>query len=225
MARITSSEQQEKLVAEELSFLQHQMADEERRREVIEGKIGQLLGQVSIVISIVALFIPMIADQMNDLPIWGKILFICLFLIVVVAFICSIWIASTTWIINRYGYLRPELEDMSENGRRANTALIFTNRYKKVLIETIAQHIDINNKKGTSLIRAGLAFRLGILLLGLLVVCLSIVLAFTRQTPKEVNIKNTVAVRYTDTAKCNEYRPNVDSAIKLKHEPAHVESE
>ena len=198
--RRNKDEEKEKLSLEELKFLQNQMSDEERRREVIEGKTGQLLGQVSIVVSVIALFIPLISDQVNALPLWEKIISIFLFLIVVIAFITSIWIASTSWIINRYGYNRPDLDDMHQPNK-SGTRIVFIERYKEILSPTIRQHIEINNTKGTNLIRAGIAFRLGILLLGVLVVGLSVAFALAKNKPKEVNIMEPVKITVQDSSK------------------------
>ncbi len=184
--------EKEKLATGELAFLQNQMSDEERRREVIEGKTGQLLGQVSIVVSVISLFIPLISDHISDWPSWQKFICISLFLIVVLAFIISIWIASTSWIISKYGYLRPELKDLHDPDV-PETHLLFIERYKNILVETVQQHIGINNTKGTKLIRAGIAFRLGTLILGILVVCLSIALAIPKSSPK-VNNQESVNV-------------------------------
>lgn len=183
------AEQREILLAE-VDFLRHQLADEERRRETIEGKTGQLLGQVSIVISIVALFIPLLSDELNVFPLWQKILAVTLFVVVVIAFIISIWIASTTWIINKYGYLRADLEDFYRCGKPRHQE-DFLNQHKSLLTEMIPQHVTVNNLKGTKLISAGIAFRLGILLLGILSVLLSIALTVDSNRPTMIETINT----------------------------------
>lgn len=189
----SSNDLHEQLVFEELEFLKNKLADEDRRRDVIEGKTGQLLGQVSIVISIVALFVPLISDQINDFPLWERVSFITLFLIVVIAFIVSIWIASSSWIINRYGYLRPDFGDIYECGK-PESRTIFMERYSSLLTEAIPQHININNGKGTKLIRAGIAFRFGTILLGVFVVSLSVALSISKAKPKEVIIQGPIKV-------------------------------
>jgi hypothetical protein len=186
--RRNKDEEKEKLSTEELAFLQSQMSDEERRREVIEGKTGQLLGQVSIVVSIVTLFIPLLSNQVNDLPLWQRIICIMLFFTVVVAFIISMWIASTGWIINKYGYDRPDLNAMHKPNK-GNTRFIFVQRYKEILEKTIIQDVGINNIKGTNLINAGIAFRTGILLLGVLVFSLSLTLALAKNKPIKMEIE------------------------------------
>lgn len=203
-------EEKEKLATEELNFVQNQMKDEERRREVIEGKTGQLLGQVSIVVSVVALFIPLISDQVNSLPTWEKLIAILLFLSVVITFIVSIWIASSSWIIHRYGYERPDLDDLSKPAKPQNRT-IFLQRYRDVLQAATKQHIDINNTKGTKLIEAGEAFRLGIILLGILVVGMSIALALEKNEPKKMEISKPVRIQIQ----------NLDTAIFKKTHCTH----
>lgn len=190
--------EKEKLAEEERNFVLNQMNDEERRREVIEGKTGQLLGQVSIVVSVVALFIPLISDQINSLPSWEKILAILLFLVVVVTFIVSIWIASNSWIIHKYGYERPDLQDVSKPKQPQNR-LAFLENHRDVLASAVTQHVDINNRKGTQLIRAGKAFRVGIILLGILVISLSITLSLKKNGPKKVEISSPLKITFQDS--------------------------
>jgi hypothetical protein len=181
--------EQREILLSEVNFLSHQLADEEKRRETIEGKTGQLLGQVSIVISIVALFIPLLSDELNVFPLWQKVLAVMLFISVVIAFIVSIWIASTTWIINKYGYLRADLADFYKCGK-PRVQRDFLNQHKSLLTEMIPQHVKVNNLKGTKLIRAGIAFRLGILLLGILSVLLSIALTVNTSSPTVIETIN-----------------------------------
>lgn len=192
-------EEKEKLAEEERNFVLNQMSDEERRREVIEGKTGQLLGQVSIVVSVVALFIPLISDQVNSLSPCVKILTVLLFLAVVVTFIISIWIASHSWIIHKYGYERPDLQDVFKPNKPHNR-LGFLENHRDVLASAVKQHIDINNTKGTQLIRAGEAFRVGIILLGVLVVGLSIALSLEKNEPKKIEISSPLKITFQDSA-------------------------
>lgn len=209
-------EEKEKLVADELSFLQNQMSDEERRREVIEGKTGQLLGQVSIVVSVVALFIPLISDQVNGLPVWLRVISIVLFFALVIAFTVSIWIASASWIIRRYGYLRPSLEDLRE-APKPQTHLALMQRQVALIDDAIKQHIEVNNVKGTKLIWAGQAFRIGILLLGILVICLSLALSVQKNETKKVEISSPVHIVCADSALGKRQHNNVNPQVTVKH--------
>lgn len=191
-------EEEEKLATVELEFVQNQLQDEERRREAIEGKTGQLLGQASIVVSVISLFIPLISDQINNLNLCEKIISIIIFLVVVITFSISIWIASSSWVINRYGYDSPELKDIS-NPTGPNSKYVFIQRHKEILSKVVKQHIDVNNEKGTQLIRAAVAFRTGIVLLGILVVSLSILFASQKDQTKKMEIQNPIKVDIQDS--------------------------
>src|SRR6185312_4635383 len=87
-----------------LKYLEDLFSYQKSRQETIENKNSQLLGQASVVISIVAFFIPLFYDKFGDIDPSLKWTSIILFVLAVFHYSMTIYNAGLILQINKYPY-------------------------------------------------------------------------------------------------------------------------
>lgn len=146
------------LTKKHLDYLKEIFTQNKNRQGIIENKNAQLVGQASIIISIFALFIPLLIGKLINLNIYILIILIVLFIFILFHYVLTIYHSTLTLEINRYNYSTPSLKTITEKDR-ATTEDAFIEEEIKDLIYSIEQNTYQTNRKGGNLIFATRNFR------------------------------------------------------------------
>ena len=87
-----------------LSYLKEINSYQKDRRTTIENKNSQLVGQASIVISIFALFAPLLINSFSGINLWVKVIISFVFVLVLFHYSLSLYFAFKTLKIKNYRY-------------------------------------------------------------------------------------------------------------------------
>jgi hypothetical protein len=147
------------------------------RRNTIETKNSQLIGQASIVTSIFSLFVPLLLDNFYSLPVLSKIIITIIFLIVLGHYLLTIFHATKTLEIDKYRYPNRSTSTVTKK-ERALKELDFINDEINDLIHIVDKAAEIDNKKGENLIYATRCFQVANFGFGFLT-CVIIFVAFS----------------------------------------------
>lgn len=143
-----------------LKYLEDLFNYQKSRQETIENKNSQLLGQASIVISIVAFFIPLFYEKFGDISPLFKWTVVISFVSAVFHYSMTIYNAGLILQINKYPYSNGRTRTITKESRATNE-IDFLNEQIGDLVYAINNNIIQNNKKGNSLINAGYCFKIG----------------------------------------------------------------
>jgi hypothetical protein len=185
-----SNQQEPKdLLVQQIEYLKKLVDDVDRRREIIENKTGQIFGQASIVLSIVALFIPLIPDQLQDISFYQKLVILLFFFLTTACFLRAIWLSSNTLLIDKSNFANTSTSTTTKQNRTRSVDA-FLKEYKSDLIYIANKNNELINQKGTTLIKAGKIFRIGLLLLAIFIAIISIAISLKKEEPSKVQITN-----------------------------------
>lgn len=198
-------------------------SQEGSRQTTIEAKTSQLIGQTSIIFSLLSLFISNYVSKFNTLPFIIKALLIILFLIALFLYLATIFQATKYMNIHKYIYGQRSVSTVK--------ATFSTEGFKieeiKDLIYSIERNTLVNNQKCNNLIYAYRSFRIATIVVGLLSVLLVSIGYFTpKQQTSKVNIENPVVIQNLDSALTrlqNELRKSNRSAIII-HDTIFIKS-
>lgn len=172
-----------------LSYLKELYGFHENRQQVIESKNAQLVGQASIIISIISLFIPLLIDKLRSLNIFILITLIICFLFILIHYIITIMHSIKTLQINLYPYCNRSTSSITKKNR-AKKEIDFINEEIQDLIWSIEKNTIQNNRKGNNLIYAVRSFKiasLSIIIFTILIISLSF---WINSKPQEIAIKD-----------------------------------
>jgi hypothetical protein len=164
---------------EQRDYLKGLVENQRDRQTAIESKTSQLVGQSSIVFSLVALFIPLFFDQFLERSLWIKGITATLFLITFIFYLFTIFHAARNFSIHRFTYSTGDPDTVLNRAKR-----------NEFLVEEINDLIFItkvnsyaNDQKGTNLIFAHRTFSIG----NLMFAALALVLCSILFIPTEVS--------------------------------------
>lgn len=148
------------LAKSHLQYLKELDEFQKNRQQNIENKNSQLVGQASIIVSIIALFVPLLINEIDNINTALLIILGSGFLFIIYNYSYSIIYAIETLQINKYPYqTRSTLTLTKEN--RSESEIEFINDEIEDLVSSINHNTNQNNKKGTNLINATEKFRIG----------------------------------------------------------------
>lgn len=145
------STQDIKVAERYLAYLKEIDHYQKDRRETIENKNSQLVGQASIVTSIFALFVPLLIDSFNEASTFIKIPLSLVFLFVLTHYLLAIFHAIKTLKINRYRYSTRSTSTITKLNRQ-DSELGFLNEEIEDLVYIVNQTVPLDNLKGANLI-------------------------------------------------------------------------
>jgi hypothetical protein len=172
------------------SFLQGIQKDELARLTVIETKTSQLFSQTGIIIAILGFFVPLIVDKL-DAPLL-RLTFIGLLFIAAFFYLRTIHSAGKNLNIRKFKYPRSKAETVLDPDLR--TVNQFHAEEIRDLLHSIPIHVDLNNKKGSNLLKAHNSFKIANILTAVLSIalCITISITFRKSEITKVTVDGTV---------------------------------
>jgi hypothetical protein len=183
------------LTESHISFLKDIEQHEENRLSGIESKLSSIIGQSGIIFTLIALFIPLFLNDLNQLPILLKIFYCTLFAGGLIFFTKSILAASATLKINDFPYARPDINSTFAETTKEKSVL-FEGQVKD-LITTIEVNTASNTKKGHNLMIAHRAFVYGLIIMGAFGLMLTVQSLFYKKEndPDLIMLKNMISIQ------------------------------
>ena len=142
-----------------IDYLLRIFENENKRLDVIESKISQLIAQSGIIISIFSFIIPFMYDKLSNENCLFKVAIVLLFFTTLLLFGISIHNASKVYKVSDFKYMDCSPETVDEKFDSEND---FKNEYINDLKNSIKNNKKTNNKKASKLITANLYFKLGV---------------------------------------------------------------
>ncbi len=165
-----------KLAERHLEYLKELYNIQRERQANIENKNSQLVGQASVIISIIALFVPLLIDKFSNINTFLFIIVIVAFIFVLFHYLVAIIHSIKTLQINHYQYSTTSTKTITKVSRSINEA-DFIKEEIEDLIYCIDKNSIQNNRKGSNLIFATRSFRIatiGVALFTLMVLSFSL---------------------------------------------------
>ena len=163
-----------------LGYLKEMEANHIERRNTIETKNSQLIGQASIVSSVFFLFISLLLESFSEMPLFYRVVLSLAFLIVLIHYLFAVVHATKTLEINRYQY--PNRSTETIKGRKKEIDLI--NEEINDLVVIVDRSADVDNNKGDNLLYAARCFQIANIGFGVLTVIIIIMTFFIPITKK-----------------------------------------
>ena len=172
-------------------------AQEGSRQTTIESKTSQLIGQTSIIFSILSLFISNYVSKFNSLPFAIKGTLIILFLFSLLLYLSTIFQATKYLNIHKYIYGQ---RSVSTVRMKFPTETDFKIEEIKDLIYSIERNTLVNNQKCNNLIYAYRSFRIATIGVGLLsVLLISLGYFASKEETAKVNIESPISIHNLDS--------------------------
>lgn len=178
-------------------FLKSVLVEESNRLSFIENKTSQIISQTSIVFSLLGLFVPVIMDKFESTSPSLKISIICLLLVTFLFYLLSITNALKNFDIKKFKYPRANPANVIDF--KTNTKEEFNAELVRDYLYSIDKAVNINNEKGTNLLHAHKAFKLGIFLTGILVMFVCLILFFAKKEEPNITIKTPIEIKHLDS--------------------------
>ncbi|MGY6521512.1 MAG: hypothetical protein ACXIUD_07280 [Mongoliitalea sp.] len=172
-----------------LDYLKEIDSYQKERRNTIETKNSQLVGQASIVASIFALFVPLLIDSFNGITLIIKIPLTLVFLFVLSHYLLTIFHATKTLKINKYQYATRGTTTVTKKDR-AEKELDFLNEEIRDLNFIVNQTAPIDNIKGENLIFGARCFEIANFGFGIMTVLIILSTFLIKKDPIELKILN-----------------------------------
>ncbi len=172
-----------------LSYLKEQSQFQRDRQTNIENKNAQLVGQASVIVSIITLFVPLIIDKLSSLNFFFFLAIIFGFLFVLIHYLIAIIHAIKTLQINHYYYSSRSTRTLTKSDRATNQGSFYHEEISD-LIFSIEKNALQNNRKGRNLVFATRSFRIATV--GLVIFAVSIIGFGSVQIhqPQQIEIKS-----------------------------------
>jgi hypothetical protein len=174
---------QKKISREHLIYLKDLLEFQRDRQSTIENKTSQLVGQSSVVFSLVALFVPLFYDKFIDTELLVKIILLSLFLLAFIFYLFTIIHSTRALSIHKYRYSTGDPKTVLSK----NSSKEFVEEQISDLVFSINLNSYSNDQKGTNLILAHRTFSFGNRVFALLafVLCLLSFFSPNRQSTEE----------------------------------------
>lgn len=157
------------LLDDYLGYLLRIFENEDKRLNIIEGKVSQLINQSGLIISLIAFIIPLFYDKLNVLFLTYKVVLGISFVLTIFLIGLSIYHSSKIFRIHKYKYADCSVDTLKKNFKKAQD---FKEEYISDLIYSIENNQRLNDVKGSILIKANMFFIYGIYSLILLALLL-----------------------------------------------------
>lgn len=173
-----------------LTYLKELLDFHRDRQSTIENKTSQLVGQSSVVFSLVALFIPLFFDKFIEYNLWIKIVLTSLLLTAFIFYLYTIIHSTRTLSINKYKYATGDANTVFEKDKLKSE---FVEEEINDLLYSINLNSHSNDQKGTNLIYAHRTFSIGNIVFGLLAffVCLLLMLPYGKESVQRNHLSST----------------------------------
>lgn len=158
-----------------IGYLLRLFDNEDKRLNIIEGKISQLINQSGLIISIVAFIIPLFYDKFSCINLYLKVAMGTLFILTIIFVGLSIYNASEILKIHKFKYTDCSVKTLEKEFKKTHH---FKDEYISDLIYSINSNRVLNDVKGNILIRSNKFFIYGIYSLILLAVLLLVAFYF-----------------------------------------------
>lgn len=168
-----------------LVYLKEMEANHIERRNTIETKNSQLIGQASIVSSVFFLFISLLIDSFSEVNLLGRIILSVIFLVVLLHYLYAVIQATKTLEINRYQYPNRSTSTISNNKKEID----FINEEIQDLIYIVNKSSELDNQKGDNLLFAARCFQIANIGFGILTISIIIMTFFIPNSSKQSNEK------------------------------------
>jgi hypothetical protein len=176
-----------------LEFIKNLYEQENDRKTVLESKAAQLLGQAGVVLSLVGILIPLLADSLKQ-P-WLLSVVMGLFSVTMLLFTNAVYHASSLTKVWRWRYMQPGAENMFTQYDPPTDPALPYEPYKSELVRDYYQSFKhnqtVNDQKANFLSFGANSFTSALLLMGVLVLGLLL----KPDTPTEARPKGEPAVR------------------------------
>lgn len=147
----------EKVVREHIEYLKSITEFENNRQHTIESKTTQLVGQTSVIFSLIGLFIPLFIDKFLNFELWEKIVLLFFFFIPLLLYVRAIYVATKSYDIHDYPYSTGDNDCIVNYDTEIG---MLQNVVKDLSYSNKVNHVS-NNRKGDNLIYANRAFKWG----------------------------------------------------------------
>jgi len=189
--------------------LDNLIEDEKERLNGIENKAIQIVGQVSIVIAILALFAPFVIEKVPSDMIFIRILLILGILIITVLFVYSISCALRNFDLRKYEFGKTVEDTLVEHHDGKLDLLNYEIVNDKIFELRTTRHST--NAKASNVIYAFKAFKTAMVILVLYVVTYSILLFFI---PEKTN--QTVEIGPGSIKELRKQQPPITPVINIQ---------
>jgi hypothetical protein len=182
------------LANKHLQYLKEIYDFQRERQGNIENKNSQLVGQASVIISIIALFIPLLIDKFSNIGTFPFIIIIIGFIFILFHYLVAIIHSIKTLQINHYPYCTRSTNTVTKLTRATNEE-DFIKEEIEDLIWSIGKNTIQNNRKGRNLIFATRSFRIatiGLCAFTLLILSLSTIIKPDSQKIEIDSISETI---------------------------------
>jgi hypothetical protein len=178
-----------------LAYLKEMEANNIERRNTIETKNSQLIGQASIVSSVFFLFISLLIDSFLEVNLLVRIILSIIFLVVLIHYLYAVIQATKTLEINRYQYPNRSTSTIVNNKKEID----FINEEIQDLMFIVNKSSELDNQKGNNLLFAARCFQIANIGFGILTIVIIIMTFFITTNSKKINeqtkVTKTVCVK------------------------------
>jgi len=169
-------EKSQELLQKHLDYTKDLYELEQKRQTIIEGKLAQLVGQASIVVSIISLFIPLFIDKINGINLIILAILLIGFLFVLFNYCLTVYHVISTLYIKKYKYVMGSITTITKKNRADNISSLMIEQIEDN-IYALSKNNHFNNLKGTSLNYAAKTFKvanIGFGLFAFFLICISV---------------------------------------------------
>ncbi|WPV67043.1 hypothetical protein [Chitinophaga sp. LS1] len=174
-------------------FLKGLEEEEQNRLDSIDTKGSQLISQVGIIFALLSLFIPFIMDKTASFHVTYKVLLIILLIFSALFYVLSIHNALKNYRLSDFQYVRPSAQNVIDFKDKSEAE--FLAEEIRDYLSGKTRNVHNNNKKGTNLLHAYVAFKYANVLTGLLIACFAIAMVFYKPEKNSVSIEGPVVIK------------------------------
>lgn len=180
-----------------MEYLKKLLEEEDSRLSSIDGKTSQFIGQTGLTFSLLSLFVPLLVDKLDGVPIIVKLLLILILLSSFGFYFLTIKNALKNYNVSNFPYSSPAPKNVLTFKDKGLNA--FYSEVVRDMLFGLHRNNEINNAKATNLIRSYLTFRIANMLTGVLVVTFCVALAFRKPEKPTVTIDKAIQIEHLDT--------------------------
>ncbi len=204
-----------------LDYLKENHNYQKERQNTIENKNSQLVGQASIIISIFALFIPLLIDKLIDQSILVLIPLILGFIVILFHYVLTIIHSTKTLEISKYPYATRNTSTVTSAKRKTNEQ-DFLDEEINDLVYIIDKNTTQNNRKGANLIYATRSFRVASVSFAIFTVLIIGFSFILKSKPQSIEIEAVDKVIFQelkqqvfDESKSIDIRPELNEIVNI----------
>lgn len=174
-----------KKLTQHRDFLRSLKADEDERLKLLESKTSQLFSQTGLILAVMSLFIPLILDKVELTGV--RIAFLMVLFVACFFYVLTIHNSAKTLNIRKYKYQRLRAEDVLDFAD--TTEARFCAEEVQGLLSSLRANVELNNQKGTNLLRSYRSFWIANVVTAFLSLSLCISLIIFDRKKESVNVR------------------------------------